>query len=51
MQEPRLCGQEAAIRAAMAEPGTYWREHSPLQLDQLRSGFACALHMHQLLPW
>lgn len=47
MQEPRLCGQEAAIRAAMAEPGSYWSQHSPLQLDQLRSGFACALHMHQ----
>ncbi|MFM9041267.1 MAG: glycosyl hydrolase family 57 [Vulcanococcus sp.] len=42
-----ISGREAEIQAAMAEGGRYWLEHSPLKLDQLRSAFACALHMHQ----
>ena len=42
-----ISGREAEIQAAMAEGGRYWLEHSPLKLDQLRSLFACALHMHQ----
>ena len=44
---PHLCGRETEIRSAMAAGGPYWSGQSPLQLDQLRSGFACALHMHQ----
>ena len=44
---PHLCGRETEIRSAMAAGGSYWSGQSPLQLDQLRSGFACALHMHQ----
>ena len=44
---PHLCGREAEIRSAMADTGPYWSDHSPLQLNPLRSGFACALHMHQ----
>ena len=35
-------GLNAALQLA-----AYWSGQSPLQLDQLRSGFACALHMHQ----
>jgi hypothetical protein len=44
---PVLSGRETEIQTAMAAGGSYWRETSPLKLDQLRSAFACALHMHQ----
>ena len=42
-----IAGQEAAIHAAMTAGGSYWRGTSPLKIGQLRSAFACALHMHQ----
>ncbi|MEN9767556.1 MAG: hypothetical protein RLZZ32_1516 [Cyanobacteriota bacterium] len=44
---PAICGREAEIRSAMASGDRYWRERSPLQLQDLRAAFACALHMHQ----
>ena len=45
--DPPICGQEAAIRAATHQAGTLWLENSNLNWSQLKSGFACALHMHQ----
>ena len=45
--DPPICGNEAAIHAAVHRGGNHWIEHSNLDWQQLHSGFACALHMHQ----
>ncbi|MDM7953529.1 MAG: glycosyl hydrolase family 57 [Cyanobium sp. CZS 25K] len=44
---PPIAGSEAAILALVQQPGPVFLPHSNLDLAQIRSGFACALHMHQ----
>jgi len=43
---PPISGREADIAAVMLTPRHVW-DNSAIDLEQLRSGFACALHMHQ----
>ncbi len=43
---PPISGREADIAAVMLTPRHAWA-NSAIDLEQLRSGFACALHMHQ----
>lgn len=44
---PALHGKESAIQAAIQAQPTVFLAQSNLNLNQIRSGFACALHMHQ----
>ncbi|AII49781.1 hypothetical protein KR52_11605 [Synechococcus sp. KORDI-52] len=43
---PPISGREADVAALMLKPRHAWT-NSSIELEQLRSGFACALHMHQ----
>lgn len=43
---PPISGREADISAVMLTPRHVWAD-SAIDLELLRSGFACALHMHQ----
>ena len=43
---PPISGREADVAALMQKPRQAW-SNSSIKWDQLRSGFACALHMHQ----
>ena len=43
---PPISGREADIAAVMLTPRHVWA-NSAIDLERLRSGFACALHMHQ----
>ncbi|MEX0588131.1 MAG: glycosyl hydrolase family 57 [Cyanobium sp.] len=44
---PPIAGHEAEILALVQQAGPVFLPHSNLSLGQMRSGFACALHMHQ----
>ena len=44
---PPIAGREAELRVAMQNNAPVWTGQSDLNLEQMRSGFACALHMHQ----
>ncbi len=44
---PNICGAEAAIAEITSHTDPIYQERSNLNLDQIQSGFACALHMHQ----
>ena len=44
---PAIAGLEHELHALMQQPGAVARPTSNLQLEQLQSAFACALHMHQ----
>jgi hypothetical protein len=44
---PAIAGREAEILSLVGTEGPVMAPHSNLHLEQLRSGFACALHMHQ----
>jgi hypothetical protein len=44
---PAIAGREHEILALVGAQGPVVAPHSNLHLEQLRSGFACALHMHQ----
>jgi len=44
---PPIAGHEAEILALVQLPGAVFAPHSNLQLEQIDSAFACALHMHQ----
>ena len=44
---PPICGREAELMQLMQQQPPLWRDHSNLDLRAIRSGFACALHMHQ----
>ena len=44
---PPIAGHEAEILALVQLPGAVFAPHSNLQLEQIHSAFACALHMHQ----
>jgi hypothetical protein len=44
---PPIAGDEAGILALMQQAGPVFLPRTNLNLAQVRSGFACALHMHQ----
>jgi len=44
---PPIAGREAELLALMQRDGPVVTPPRPLQLERIRSGFACALHMHQ----
>ena len=44
---PPIAGSEAEILALVQQPGPVALPRTNLDLAQIRSGFACALHMHQ----
>ena len=44
---PPIAGRETELRLAMQNHPPLWRDCSNLNLAATRSGFACALHMHQ----
>ena len=44
---PPIAGREHELRDLMQKARSVWRHHSDIRLDQISSGFACALHMHQ----
>ena len=44
---PPIAGSEAEILALVQQPGPVFLPRTNLDLAQIRSGFACALHMHQ----
>ncbi len=44
---PPIAGDEAGIIALMQQAGPVFLPRTNLNLAQIRSGFACALHMHQ----
>jgi len=44
---PPIAGDEAAIQALTNQAGPVVLPRTTLKLDQIRSAFACALHMHQ----
>ena len=44
---PKLCGREAELQNALQAEHTVFLNRSNIDLSQVRSGFACALHMHQ----
>jgi hypothetical protein len=44
---PPIAGHEAEILALVQQPGPVFLPRTNLNLAQIRSGFACALHMHQ----
>ncbi|MCS5698818.1 glycosyl hydrolase family 57 [Cyanobium sp. FGCU-52] len=44
---PPIAGNEAAIQALTTQAGPVVLSRTTLQLDRMRSAFACALHMHQ----
>ena len=46
-QLPPISGREAELQALMRSTDPVWLKLSDRRLDTLRSGFACALHMHQ----
>ncbi len=44
---PAICGYEAEISQIVNHDQPVFLPQSNLNLDQIKSGFACALHMHQ----
>ncbi|MCP9774842.1 glycosyl hydrolase family 57 [Cyanobium sp. WAJ14-Wanaka] len=44
---PPIAGNEAEILALVQKPGPVFLANTNLKLEQISSGFACALHMHQ----
>ncbi len=44
---PPIAGREAELLALVQQPGPVALPSTTLRLEQIRSGFACALHMHQ----
>ena len=44
---PYICGSEKEIEAVVNHNNPIFLEHSDVKLEQIKSGFACALHMHQ----
>ena len=44
---PPIAGREKELQSLVQENNPVWLLNTNLQLNQIRSGFACALHMHQ----
>ena len=47
MDLPPIAGRESELQAARRGHSPLWRDHSNLNPADIRSAFACALHMHQ----
>ena len=47
LSTPPIAGRELELRLVMQSQASGWRNCSNLNLASIRSGFACALHMHQ----
>ena len=47
MTWPPIAGREAELQALMHQGQSRYRPEPPVPLEQIRSAFACALHMHQ----
>jgi hypothetical protein len=49
--QPNICGSENLVASAMAKPGPFYLNECGINFANIRSTFACALHMHQpLIP-
>jgi hypothetical protein len=46
---PNICGSENVVARAMARPWPLYLPESSIDFDDIKSGFAIALHMHQPL--
>ena len=46
-QHPTICGREQELRALMQHTKHNWPSSTGRELKDLKSAFACALHMHQ----
>ena len=44
---PPIAGRERELHDLMREERSVWTHQTDRRLDHIRSGFACALHMHQ----
>ena len=44
---PPICGKEAELLALMRQDARIAPPRTPPRIEQIRSAFACALHMHQ----
>lgn len=44
---PPIAGREAELQTLMQDGDPVFLPHTTLRLEAIRSGFACALHMHQ----
>ena len=44
---PPISGRERELQDLVQRKRSVWLQNSDIKLDQIRSGFACALHMHQ----
>ena len=44
---PNICGWESDIATAVNHDRAIFLPHSKLDLNRIKAGFACALHMHQ----
>ena len=45
--QPAICGRERELRTLMQQPARNWSSPTTHRLKDLKSAFACALHMHQ----
>ena len=46
-QQPAICGREQELRTLMQKSSRNWPSSTECGLQDLKSAFACALHMHQ----
>ena len=44
---PEISGRESEILEQVNQTSNHWKECSNIKFDQLKAGYACALHMHQ----
>ena len=44
---PNICGWESDITTAVNHDRAIFLPHSKIEIDRIKAGFACALHMHQ----
>ena len=46
-QSPAIAGRESDLQTFLQDRKPVWIQNTNLKLAEIRSGFACALHMHQ----
>ena len=44
---PAISGRESELLEKVNQVTDHWKESTNINFDQLKSGYACALHMHQ----
>ena len=44
---PAISGRESELLQQVNQASDNWKESSDIKFDQLKAGYACALHMHQ----